>query len=37
MYHTIIDIGKSDIKVGDTVHLPIKTIFVNPEIRREYR
>lgn len=37
MYHTIIEIGDNTVKVGDTVKLPVKTIFVNPEVRREYR
>ena len=37
MYHTIIQIDNVDIKIGDIVQMPAKTIFINPNIRREYR
>ena len=37
MYHVAVDITGDDIKAGDIAHLEINPLYVDKEIRREYK
>lgn len=36
MYHAVIDITNSEVKIGDTVQIEVNPIYIDKEIRREY-
>lgn len=36
MYHSVVDITNSDVKIGDTVQVEVNPIYLDREIRREY-
>ena len=37
MYHIIADITDSNVKISDIVSLEVNPLYVDKEIRREYR
>ena len=37
MYHTVVDVTKGNVKVGDIAQLEINPLYVSKDVKRKYK